>query len=601
MVSPFHSGGGLGEDATTSYLVRDAQGNPIWPGSSFKGKVRHYAQAILSEVRGSNCASDENSKIDEQEVHCDCIICDMLGGTGNARGNLLFSDLRLNDLALEPSVMRAGNAINRKLRTAKDTGLFEVEAAGGHSGTVLSGEIHGTLRDEGSDDQRKLLTAAIKSIPFIGGNTSRGLGWVDDIVVTDIQDETTVPSDRDNSNDANDVGKAPIAKTHQRVILTVRSPLLIGKHSTRSNYRRTQYLVPGALMRAALASEIATRDGSSSKEYLNFVTKDGGNGAFPSLRASFGDLNISQFLPIGCRIPPITARQCKHGFKTEMRVYDTLVSYLSGIISFRCPQCRGRLERAQGFCDSDGYAQKRPPTEIMTKSAINRYRGTSRDEMLYSFEVIAPSVEPPIEFEGMVSGYFDPEELKRLVDGGLRIGGRISTGLGQMEVAVKDNELSEDSIDTMRERIRVFNSLLPSRTETLIPITLLSEARVVLLEPVGKENSDYLRAFKESLFHGLGESVELVQAIAQHGQWRGFDTKRKTYFLKDAVHIIKAGAVFVLSCSEMSDDLLKMLLEKQRKGICAGVDNQKNGFGQICVADEFHVANAIPKEDKSYD
>ena len=119
-----------------------------------------------------------------------------------------------------------------------------------------------------------------------------------------------------------------------------------------------------------------------------------------------------------------------------------------------------------------------------------------------------------------------------------------------------------------------------------IPITLRSDAIVVLKEPENQSDDDYLQMYREALFSSLPD-IRLTRVIAQHDQWRGFDTSKKTGYLNEPMHIIKAGAVFLLE-AELTDELLGALLDLQATGICKDNKHNLNGYGQIRVADEYH-------------
>ena len=174
MDSPFHVGGGKGVDGVCSYLLRDGAGNPYWPGSAFKGKVRHFAR-LLFESNGGCCVFDHALKTDINKTPCGCIVCDMLGSAGNSPGSLRFIDMSFKDKTFASSEMRTGNAIDRRRRVANDNSLFQIETVGtGES--ILIGEIIGTLSADSFDDQKALLEAAVSAIPHIGGNTGRGVG-----------------------------------------------------------------------------------------------------------------------------------------------------------------------------------------------------------------------------------------------------------------------------------------------------------------------------------------------------------------------------------------------------------------------------------------
>jgi len=558
--APFHVGGGKGGSGTSSYLVRDGNNAPYWPGSAFKGKVRHFARLLLEGAAVGQCEFEhrvdfvdfERKQDDNDASPCKCLVCKMLGGAGNAKGSLLFGDMKLNVANTE---MRTGNAIDRYRRTAKDESLFQIETA---DAEMLTGEIIGTLSEENYDEQKALLEAAIKAIPHIGGNTGRGLGWIaeDGIAVEIIAldaEEVSVPVD--------DPPWVTVPVT-----ITAQSPLLIGKKSSESNFRATLGHIPGAVLRAALAQTLIAQDGGAEEGKVNWVAKEGGQGRFPSLRRAFGELRITQCLPEECRFAPVTV-ECLKGSKQG---YDTLLVKREE---------KAPTERVKGYIDGQGRKLDGPTKMVVTKSAMNRFRGTSQDEMLFSMEVMLP----PVVFQGEISGVFDPAELERLTQNGIRVGGYQTAGHGRCKMEIGAPTDSADTPEQLRRRVEMCRGK--------IPVTLRSDAIVALEPPEDTSNEGYLLAYQKALFSTL-TGVKLTKVIAQHSQWRGFDTSKPTEDIlkRQTYHVIDAGAVFLLETEapDLTDELLAALLKLQSKGVCQDDIHNRNGYGQIRVADEFH-------------
>ena len=607
IASPFHIGGGKGISAVCGYLVRDAAGTPYWPGSAFKGKTRHYASLLYG-----NCDFVHQNTENTPAKDCGCIVCDMFGGAGNAPGHFAFGDLKPGGEIHTES--RFGNAINRFRRTANDGSLFQIETAESYEKMTLMGSIDGSFSESVRVEQRKLLLAAIGCIFCIGGDTGRGLGWVAEngIVIhengiqinkkwteadadspnaacadtkTNIDTETGMyaktdtdaghVTDADIENSVPDIsGGDPDINVTCKVSFTLASPLLIGSRNTQSNFRATQRIIPGAVVRAGLAREIIRQDGGDHKNYLNYVTPDGGKGLYSTMREDFSSIRISQFLP-GDRFMPLTAVKCKYACEP---VYDTLATVLSGGYTEKCPSCGAYMERVKKSFSVE--------TMVATKSSLNRYSGTARDEMLYSVEAITPNNNA---YTGTISGRFYTAELRGLLAGGLRIGGYINSGYGWVKAEVTPIEPEQDDREKLRNRIAAFNELI-DENEINIPITLLSDAITAFKMSVEDEFADesgFMLSYQNQFFQNIKDSV-CVRAWTQHEQWRGFDTKERTNFLKDTQHIVKAGSVFVLQVDKLTDALLDDLLLLQRTGICSE-PYANDGYGEVRVADEFHL------------
>lgn len=553
--APFHYGGGKGVDGTSSYLAVDNNGNPYWPGSAFKGKVRHYAMQLTD-----NCQFNAARQFDANRTEtCACPVCSMFGQGGNAAGSLVFGDLRpVSDATLS---FRNGNAVNRARRVVEDHFLFQTETA--TLSDVLEGSLTGFVTD---DHELELLKAAVQSVTYIGGGSARGLGWLKaPIELIDPADSPIEP---------NLFNATPLdADTALAYTLTLMSPAIIGGYSARSNHRSTQRHVPGSVIRAALAKEIVQKSGCDTDGKMNFVTLKGGNGLFPTLRATFSNLFISACMPRGSRYAPITAISCK--YEHHDILYDSLIPLLCGASQpTRCPMCGERMERYKGLCDVSGNGT--PPPDVMTsgKSAIARQRGVAQDEMLYTVELLTPGTV----FEGHLSGKFSESEFRQAVASGLRVGGKVTTGSGVAVISEMRN-VPQPSMDEMKNRIDCFNQALPEqRNDVLIPVTLLSDAMVSL----GAQNEDCLSAY-QPLFP---EGFRLLLARAEHGLWRGFNTSKREGFLNPIKQVLRAGAVFVLSADKLEDSLIQSLNAMERNGIG---ERTADGFGQVIVADDFHV------------
>ncbi|MDR2713237.1 MAG: RAMP superfamily CRISPR-associated protein [Clostridiales bacterium] len=570
--SPLHVGGGKGVDSVCSYLLRGGDGQPFWPGSAFKGKTRHFARLLL-EGSGETCSFNHTLATGDDNSNCNCLVCDMMGSAGNNHGGLLFGDMKFAGSGTYEDV-RTGNTIDRYRRVTNDNALFGIETAGSNSSknneeNLLTGEITGTLSKKHYDREKELLVAAIQTIPYIGGNTGRGLGWVQENgVKVEVKDIGIKP----------EINKPEPSVVTLPVTLTSKSPLLIGTKTTQSNFRTTQYHIPGSVMRAALAQAIIAQDGGLCGEKINWIVPKVSNSAFPSLRKAFEEIHITQFLPKGCRFAPITAEKYKYNSDDEAEhTHDTLRSKLGDTKDDWSKEPRKERVKDRFIYSDSGTVAENPLSMVITKSAVNRYQGTTQDEMFFSMETLVP----PVTFCGFISGEFDPEELRKLVKNGISVGGYQTSGYGQCSVEIGEQKTRAESKMKLCERVKKFGSR--------IPVTLLSDALINdLTVPLDTSNEGYLDAFRAALFPELPLTVKLVRVFAQHSQWRGFNTSEKTYFLNPAVQVIKAGAVFVLEAQKWTDEALDSLELLEKNGISKGID-AANGFGQIVVADKYHL------------
>jgi CRISPR/Cas system CSM-associated protein Csm3 (group 7 of RAMP superfamily) len=341
--SGYHVGGGKGAGSNTALVLR-RNGIACYPGSSLKGKARHYASQCVGAEDPNIIALFGDEGFDD---------------VGNTQGKLVFGDLLPASMQNQNSDYRTGVTIDRYRRTAQDNGLFVSESA---RADKLCGVIQGLITEE----QWRLLTSALTMIDHIGGDTSRGLGRV----------TVEIAEDEAKNEPTGHAGSSPVITSGKRVkvILTPLTPLFVGTHTAQSNYRDTLDYIPGEVFRAALAKEKA------------------GFGAWVE---ELTDVAISAFRPNETLPYPITARRCK--YDPEHEAIDIL--WASG--ERRCPNCGNRIEKTGRWrdIDLDDYAH------ISTHTAIDRFRGVAADAKLHSRRVIAPA--DGLTFVGYVQGGYE--------------------------------------------------------------------------------------------------------------------------------------------------------------------------------------------------
>jgi len=622
MRSSFHFGGGKGNVGNYSYIQRDAQNRPYWAGGAVKGLIRTISMQLYEAKTDIKCSFSQADV--EEGDKCKCVVCDMMGKSGNSRGRLFFSDLVLEENQLERTEYRTGNSIDRYRHVAQDEHLFGIESVSAPDKLVLKGKITGYLLERNFEEQKELLIACLQHIQFIGGNTSRGLGWVEAVdfeCVVGQENKTLVSDDIIH---------------HVRLKLMPKSPLLVGKHTSQSNFKDTQLLIPGSVLRAYMAQEIARRckmeDSQGRINYVTAPTADEVDTPFYTMRKNFANLKISAMMPMGAQTIPLSAVKCKYKNKSscEHQLWDTLALRLSGSQSNavnKCPICSERVEKANGLYTTDRNSSIHiitPETMVVTKNAIDRYRRTSKDGMLYNLRLMTPytrisyahpekphKVVEDLYFTGTISGEMCVKEIAAILGNEIHIGAYQTSGYGSMTAELVFEEIPEnlDTTSKMHNRIIAFNQIISelqkqdsaSNSSIYIPITLQTDAFVDLIieETKGRiDDETYLKAYRLLFAPYLEESIIIHSVLAQHESWRGFDTSKSKHYLKKSVPMIRSGAVFVFQVPSLSEKILKQLLQLQKDGICSYAKDTlyaQNGYGQVIVADEFHINNALGK------
>ncbi|MBX3002053.1 MAG: hypothetical protein KF893_26245 [Caldilineaceae bacterium] len=181
--SPLHIGTGYGYAGyLDAVMITDAQGFPYIPGSSLKGRLRHYARQLTPLVTAPQMI--EKSLFGDKE-QTGALFFDNCALTKDWRDLLLplLGDKTPSAAArsqLPALSQRQSNVMLSRLRgVALERRLFTVESAPAH--LAFRGVIHGDLEDggrlsNGYPSALCLLVAAIRACEHLGGRKSRGLG-----------------------------------------------------------------------------------------------------------------------------------------------------------------------------------------------------------------------------------------------------------------------------------------------------------------------------------------------------------------------------------------------------------------------------------------
>jgi CRISPR/Cas system CSM-associated protein Csm3 (group 7 of RAMP superfamily) len=613
-LTPLSIGGGQGEDPNMSYLLRDTKGNMFYPGSSLKGKIRHYAQLLYDQKYPDLHQTDELHqtddlhKKDDVDKKCTCAVCRLFGREGNQQGTLFFSDMHMPDQSYAQSEIRAGVAIDRTRRTAKDEALYRIETL---NVSELIGDITGSVEN---DDDIELLQKAIDFVEQIGGNNSRGLGWVE-IKITDCTSkgdsisEDDIKSEDDNKSTVTDFTE--IKADTVQLTLVPESPLLIGEHTSQSNYRDTKEIIPGTVIRAALARVICEADGVQKGEkgrYWIDSELEGKQSEFPTLRKAFEQISISTFKPF---IPanqyneeesseinyiknlPITAKKSKYKLPVdnpqEHYEYDSLVPILNEELFDYVPKHKGDEDYILENAKPEGLS-----SIVYTRAAKDRYRGTSKDGALYSVRAIVP--EDNLVFVGTIKGTFDKSELQKLENKAIYVGGMQNTGFGKMSIKAVTEIPFEDKREDMKNRIEEFQSLIGDKLNVYVPITLMEEAPIELKHiDLNETSENYKEAYKEMMDKAFLKTQEKLPSydirlvLVKHKTWRGFKVSQPDIEGRSRL-LLQSGGVFLLQFSKiaLSDEDMDALYALEEHGICAERD-ELDGFGGIHIADMYHI------------
>lgn len=177
-------------------VVRDTEGAPYIPGSSFKGVLRSYVESILRSIANHRHIVCNPTNNDEQcitreemkplrEKHNDQLILEKTCWACQLFGSLWYaSKLQIRDLHVQPDIwfdqyqQRDGVAIDRDTETASEGKLYDYQIV--PAGVLFDFHV---IVDNATDWQLGMLYLGLSAFErgelTIGGGSSRGLGAIE--------------------------------------------------------------------------------------------------------------------------------------------------------------------------------------------------------------------------------------------------------------------------------------------------------------------------------------------------------------------------------------------------------------------------------------
>lgn len=616
---PFNVGSGaLGGSLADKPLVRDARGQPVIPGSTLKGRLRHeverLAPVLLPDERPP-CTSPVAERMCQGDQE-PCPVCRLFGSPW-LPGRLTFSDLVLVDPKFEyppPGHLRYGVGLSRRRRVAEDQLLYTTEVVA--PGVPLT--FHGTIRGEVDEVDMSLLQAGLESLFALGGGKTAGLGWFE----LEVTIETEAPA---ALAIATSTPTASLAAPEGwlEVFVGLGSPLILGTESNEAYYRTTRNYIPGSVLRGALAQAIldaCEHDPGALHEGCVFAR------LFGTLAAPiFEHLypTTARARPFSLPIP-LTARSCKYhpGFAGARRqdeehhgvgdvlirqaVYEQMLhSVLPAHYRPCCPdpECHADVEPFDGFMTLSraGYFDRiEVPVRRASRTAIDRQRGVAADGQLYTLELIEPSDAEgrPTIFRGRVRGGTEQLALlHRWLPEVTSIGSGRTRGLGQVTVHVQTPDEVADPLPSLEKRLDAFNQAFRQEWDfyrrlaeaqgrsdfqplpqdvTFFSLDLLSPA---ILAWQGVPVTVPLPAML-----GLVGKVDLVRAFADYAPVGGWHMGARLPRRKQTSVVM--GSVFLYRCQGHTEQaLLNGLKDLEASGI--GSDRAR-GYGRVLICQPFH-------------
>lgn len=400
-------------------------------------------------------------------------------------------------------------------------------------------------------------------------------------------------------------------KLKGKVVLELKSPMLVGGKRTNNNYIKSLNYIPGSVLRAAISREITMScpyydHNTSKKKYWVSYKNDSycKECRFKNLCKNFSEINIGHCYPFNGKVYPLTAIRCKE--HSEHEVKDILIEKIKREIAsidkkinpFLClhQKCGQRTER----CDGLYYEKDKKVRDIQvvysltTKNSINPYLRTSKDEVLYNLDALTniayiDESKQTLQMEGIIEGE-GIEDLKHLDT--LYIGAYVTSGFGEVEIDFSILKWKEHFRE-IETRVDEFNKRIEYGKDYFVPITLMTDGYFNLEDKIDKplydiSSEEYIGIYHDLLKKYIPMEFNIDNIIAYNEIRRGFDTSNKNTRLRRPKVVTKAGSIFILSINKNDVDF-KKLSYMEEKGIG---ENTAHGFGRISIADNFHIEHS---------
>lgn len=599
--------------------ARSPNGMPVIPASAIKGALRIELERILRAVNQPVCDSSSPDSMCQDEGKL-CPACILFGGL-YSEGKLRFYDAKIEDQKWEKFfekggyTSRAGIGVSRKVGTVKEDFLYEKEIIEPFAETEFNAKIE--VLQGLTQNEIKYLKAAVKALDAIGGEKTRGLGWIEAILENEVTAKRTSPISS--------------ALTSNTILVKIipKEPIRISFTKTTAYFYETLDYIPGSAFRGAIAKCIGESKGYNDSTFLDIFIK--APAIFTNSYPSGRDIT-KRGLP---KPIPLSAKTCKtypgfeiaidkpkeerrHGYK-DVLITDFLTRLfyeelgISIPLKEKCEYCPSSLKELPGYYISPVLRAEEPPRQIMTRIAINRKLSTTKEGVLYSYEAIEPIFEKksvqPIIFIGLIKtgkGSMNfKDALAKISE--IELGGRRNVGFGKAEIRFE--EFTLDSRNEFQERLEALNQKVgelglhllkalgvkaPSLKDRFEKLDMgkLSEAGEFYFTVT--LTSDFIPPepdFKEFLEKILGGEIRLKGCFINSHRVGGWNDDLKIQ--KDLYMAISKGGALVFSASSTDlNNFLGKVVNLNQSGI--GL-RASEGFGQFSFCDEFHYQKVFQK------
>lgn len=448
----------------------------------------------------------------------------------------------------EPCV-RHHVSLERATRQAASGRLFQNRVTAAGYDLRFRGEL--TATHTLTSDEEGLLDAAVQITDQIGGGRGRGLG----LVKLRIESQT-------HAEEAAAPPELPPETSAITLVLSVEEPLQLGLVKDLSNVAASKDYLDGSAVRGAVAAALE-RIGLADKHEPLLGRDD---------PAHFGNGYPGHVAAITA---PMTLREPKKGG----RPVDDALRLCADVAGGRkFSRVRDRRAAKGSFAPAcTGWAKVRVKRRMVTRTARNLVDGRAADGMLFSLEVVEPTLEPSpcasdarLRFYVPVSGR--REQLAWVVEAaaaGLVVGSTRTRGFGRLRLCEVRTDPPFEPLpqrhERWAERLRSLGVERPERTGVLLA-----------LGPLAVDPARLLWILRD---HGL----ELRHGVSRRGAHGGWNARAR--LPRGVASHYLPGSTFIVESADGAS-ALPALTAIENLGIGPG---RPDGWGRMIACHPIHI------------
>lgn len=519
-----------------------------------------------------------------------------LGKGDSDGGMLIISDFYCSD---SPSYVRFDNKLTRTKKdrdrgVVDDTALIYMENAFPLRDAPYKWEgcIEFITDDSSIDQIYKEIVAGLKWITAVGAEKVIGFGKIVSVEATLVREDLNLPNPS--------LLPANPASEWFTITIEAEEPLLIGGVQRAANYRESESIIPGGMIKGALAETLNMLCGvnnpvsTSINDQNTKVSKH-----YPLLSKHFSDIRFTHAFPTTGDKRPVVIPYSTVAEGASF--YDVALEEGVQLINNKAPFFQTDWK---DYPDDFGWAM--PRYVAKTRTAIDEHSRRAEDSMMFTYQYVCPvdSSDNKIIWRGLI--HLPKEERAslhaELLDAIPRIN-RIGKRRSRVKVSITPGKC---------EHAQIENDAMT--TDNIVIVSLQSDALMVNPDDMlkGRQTAEilhelYCKYWKET----SGNSMEMVRFFAHQKMLGGYLVKKHggTYY---PFYLTGAGSVFVLKMSN-TDNAKAKIEEWKTKGLpvpewaktkynksgkelwetCPFVP--ENGYGEVMVNLKWHFDRRIDK------